>query len=239
MNVTIDEAARELQQAAEQADIIILNEFSEAWREREEGRFKKQFPHGYVTWINDNIEKMAIFSRQPFHVQQRSGRVEKNAHLRLLFPSLGLTMFVFHGLTPVNEFAKTERDWELSRIARELKRMHSPSMIIGDFNQTPYATRFQNALREGDLHLAPFPEGIKPTWPDSWYSMPLEIPLDHLLVNLNVRICKREVIPITGSDHSAVMNVLQLLPEKLDFSDQKNVTPPPKMRLKIKTSPAS
>lgn len=217
-NWMINEAARELQKAAERADIVIFNEFAEEWREREEGRFKQLFPNAYVTWINGNIEKMAIFSRQPFHVQQRAGRVDKNAHLRLIFPTLGLTLFTYHGFTPLSAEWVRERDREILRIARELRKMHSPGLLTGDFNQTPYASSFQHALSEGHLKLAPFPEGIRPTWPDSWFTAPFEIPLDHMLVNEHVRVCKREMINIPGSDHSAILNVLQLLPQVPDFS---------------------
>lgn len=218
-NWMIDAAADELQKAAERADIVIFNEFSEEWREREEGRFKKLFPHGYITWISGNIEKMAIFSREPFHVQQRSGRVDKNAHLRLIFPTLGLTLFTYHGFTPINEKWVVERDREILRMARELKRMHSPGVLTGDFNQTPYATSFQKALEAGGLKLAPFPRGIRPTWPDSWFTALFEIPIDHMLANEHVRVCKRKVINIPGSDHGAVLNVIQLLPDAPDFSE--------------------
>lgn len=217
-NWQINEAARELQKAAERADIVIFNEFAEEWREREEGRFKRLFPHGYITWIDGNIEKMAIFSRQPFTVVQRSGHADKNAHLRLIFPTLGLTLYTYHGFTPINRGWVRERDREILRIATEMKRLHSPALLTGDFNQTPYATSFQQALRAGGLRLAPFPEGIRPTWPDGWATAPFEIPIDHMLVNANVRICERIVYNIPGSDHGAVLNVLQLLPEVPDFS---------------------
>lgn len=216
-NWMIGDAAQELQKAAALADIVIFNEFSEQWRAREEGSFKKQFPHGYITWIKGNIEKMAIFSRVPFTVQQRSGRVENNAHLRLLFPTLGLTLFTYHGFTPISERWVAERDYEILRIARDMERMHSPGVLVGDFNQTPYATNFQKALKAGDLHLAPFPRGIRPTWPDSWLTAFFEIPIDHLLSNANVRVCKRKVINVPGSDHGAVLNVLQLLPDAPNF----------------------
>ena len=218
-NMNINEAAKTLQKAAERADIVIFNEFAEEWREREEGRFKSLFPHGFVTWISSNIEKMAIFSRQPFHVQQRSGFVEKNAHLRLIFPTLGLTLFTYHGFTPMNAYWVQERDREMLRIAKELRRMHSPGLLTGGFNQTPYATRFQQMLFEGDLRLAPFPQGVLPTWPDGWFTAPLEIPLDHMLVNKHVRVCSREVINIPGSDHSAILNTLQLLPSVPNYGE--------------------
>lgn len=236
-NWMIPEASRALQKAAERADIVILNEFSEIWRAQEEERYKKLFPHSYITWIEGNIEKIAIFSRHSFHVQQISGRVDQNAHLRLIFPSLGLTVYTYHGFTPINERWQKERNREIARIANELKRMHSPGVLTGDFNQTPYATHFQNALKEGELRLAPFPEGIRPTWPDTLFTAPLEIPLDHMLINDNVRVCAREVINIPGSDHSAVMNVLQLLPEVPDFSKEPAGNMPPRMILR--TSRAS
>lgn len=232
-NWMINEAAGELQKAAERADIVILNEFDEEWRKREGKRFKKLFPHDYVTWINGNIEKIAIFSRQNFQVQQRSGRVDRNAHLRLIFPKWGLTLYTYHGFTPINKRWKRERDREILRIANEMERIHSPGVLTGDFNQTPYATRFQNALAEGGLHLAPFPEGISPTWPDTLLTKPLAIPLDHMLVNKNVRVCRREIIDIPGSDHSAVLNVLQLMPEAPDFSKLPSGNPPPRMVLRI------
>lgn len=217
-NWRINSAAQALEKAAEKADIVIFNEFAEEWRAREEGRFKQLFPHGYITWINGNIEKIAIFSRQPFTVQQRSGHADKNAHLRLIFPNLGLTLYTYHGFTPISAGWVRERDREILRISTEMKRLHSPAVLTGDFNQTPYASSFQEALQAGNLKLAPFPQGVRPTWPDGLATAPLEIPIDHMLVNANVRFCKRIVYDIPGSDHGAVLNVLQLLPEVPDFT---------------------
>lgn len=211
-NWNIGQAGKALRDLAKDADIVILNEFDEAWREQEEEAFLRKFPHHYVTWIEADIEKMAIFSRQPFEVQQRAGRVSNHAHLRLLFPSYGLTLISYYGFAPINARMTSERNYELMRIAEYMKRLHSPAIVMGDFNQTPYATAMQNAMREGGLHFAPFPHGIAPSWPRlNAYTLPLEIPIDHLLANEHVRICKNKVIHIPGSDHGAVRTMLQPL----------------------------
>lgn len=216
-NWNLDDSARQLRKMAEQADIVVFNEFDVNWRGQKEGEFARMFPHHYVTWIRGDIEKFAIFSREPFEVQQVSGRIPKNAHLRLLFPSYGLTLVSYHGLTPISESWTHERNHELLRIARDLKRMQSPALVLGDFNQTPYTVAMQQAMREGGLHMAHFPHGLMPTWPSAGITFPLQIPIDHLLANPYARICKRKVVDVAGSDHSAIRTIIEPIAFVPDF----------------------
>jgi endonuclease/exonuclease/phosphatase (EEP) superfamily protein YafD len=216
-NWNLDGSAKQLRKMAEQADIVVFNEFDVNWRAQKEGEFAKMFPHHYVTWIKGEIEKFAIFSREPFEVQQVSGRIAKNAHLRLLFPSYGLTLVSYHGLTPISASWTNERNHELLRIARDMKKLQSPALVLGDFNQTPYTLAMQKAMREGELQMAHFPHGLMPTWPSAGITFPLQIPIDHLLVNRYARICKRKVIDVAGSDHSAVRTIIQPIEFVPDF----------------------
>lgn len=228
-NTHADDAANALIRLSEQADIVVINEFNPEWRKQQADRFKKRFPHSFVTWKDGNIEEMAIFSREPFSVQQRSGWVANNAHLRLTFPTLGLTFVTYHGFTPLDAYRKRERDREIRRIAKDMKRLHSPALLTGDFNQSPYATSFQRALTAGSLWFAPFPQGLLPTWPRMWFTVPFVIPIDHMLVNEHARICRREVISIPGSDHGAVLNEILLLPDVPNFSELQHPAKTPRI----------
>lgn len=216
-NWNLDAAFERLREAAQDVDIVVFNEFEEEWRERALEEFSDSFPHHFITWIKGDIESFAIFSKEPFEVRQHSGRIHKNAHLRLLFPSYGLTFAVYHGYAPITELGVQERNYELMRIAQDFNRMSSPALVMGDFNQTPYATAMQEAMREGRLYIAHFPHGLAPTWPKPKWALPFGIPIDHLLANDHIRICKRRVIDVPGTDHGAVRTVLQPLPSVPEF----------------------
>lgn len=223
-NWNLDAALDLLRTSSEDVDIVVFNEFEEEWRERAIKAFSDRFPYHYITWVRADIESFAIFSREPFEVRQHSGRIRNNAHLRLLFPSYGLTFAVYHGFAPITERGVRERNHELMRIAQDFDRMHSPALVMGDFNQTPYATAMQDAMRAGKLRIAHFPHGLAPTWPKPKLAFPFGIPIDHLLANEHIRICKRRVIDVPGTDHGAVRTVVQPLRSVPSFGDMPQFT---------------
>ncbi|MCB0188689.1 MAG: endonuclease/exonuclease/phosphatase family protein [Caldilineaceae bacterium] len=77
-------------------------------------------------------------------------------------------------------------------------------IIAGDFNVTPWSTRFVRLLQTGDLQDSLRGFGLQNSWPTD---LPLVagIPIDHALHSAGMVTLDRKILPTTGSDHAALL----------------------------------
>lgn len=73
-------------------------------------------------------------------------------------------------------------------------------IVIGDFNSTPWATRFRQTLVVDELVNSQLGFGLQPTWPSQLPAF-LRIPIDHCLHSPTFTTLRREVGAKIGSDH--------------------------------------
>lgn len=77
-----------------------------------------------------------------------------------------------------------------------------PTVIIGDFNCTPWSPYFKDLISQSGLHDSRLGFGFKSTWkannPIFW------LPIDHALVSPNVQVLDFESFPTQISDHKAI-----------------------------------
>lgn len=74
-------------------------------------------------------------------------------------------------------------------------------IIMGDFNMTPWSTRFWKLLRDGELLNSQRGFGLQNTWPSN---IPLifGIPIDHAVHSRGIQTLKRKVVRTNGTDHA-------------------------------------
>jgi endonuclease/exonuclease/phosphatase family metal-dependent hydrolase len=80
----------------------------------------------------------------------------------------------------------------------------SRSLVAGDFNAAStshYHKRFRTSVPLRDSREG---FGRQVSWPSKWWTAPFRIAIDHALIGADIRVIKREIVPIPGSDHSAV-----------------------------------
>lgn len=209
-NYRQEKAAETLINLSKQADIMVLNEYNYRWRGHTFSEFSKEFPYRYLTSSDSQMPWIGIFSRFPFTVTERPGAVKSNGSLKVVFPTKGFNLFTYHGFTPIKAGWALERNRELEKIGYEVYRQERPAILTGDFNQTPYATRFARVADRDGIRFGPFPEGVEPSWPDSWITWPfLGIPIDHVLMNQRAFLCSRHLVDMPGADHRVSINELQ------------------------------
>lgn len=75
--------------------------------------------------------------------------------------------------------------------------------IIGDFNQTPWGSRFQTLLTDGKLINGQRGFGLQTTWPANLPAL-LRIPIDHTVHSDKVILFEREVGGDWGGDHRPI-----------------------------------
>lgn len=72
-------------------------------------------------------------------------------------------------------------------------------LIIGDFNTTPWSQRFQQLLKDGDLHNGQRGFGLQGTWP-AWSGLPL-LPIDLCIHSKHLRITDYTTDSAFHGDH--------------------------------------
>ena len=83
-----------------------------------------------------------------------------------------------------------------------------PLVVAGDFNMTPYSTRYGNLRRDSGLRRAS--GGLNTTWPA--LMTPLGLALDHFLVGAKVRRAAMRVGPRLWSDYRPIIGTFELGP---------------------------
>lgn len=77
-----------------------------------------------------------------------------------------------------------------------------PTVIIGDFNCTPWSPYFKDMLSQSELSDARLGFGFLSTWKAN--SILFWLPIDHALVSPSIRVLNFETFPTEVSDHKAI-----------------------------------
>jgi endonuclease/exonuclease/phosphatase (EEP) superfamily protein YafD len=87
-----------------------------------------------------------------------------------------------------------------------VKRIKGPVVVAGDFNMTPFSTRFGTLLQEARLRRAK--GGLNTTWPTQL--TPMGFSLDHILVGKGIGSAVMRTGSRLGSDHLPVVGTFDL-----------------------------
>ena len=148
---------------------------------------------------------MAAIARVPV----QSSRVRRDNPLRLAAIEVRLewegSPLIVHGIhtfPPVGRRGTTSRDQQLSRLAREIGSASDSTLVVGDFNATPWSAATVEFEQASRLRNAQRGFGYQPTWPRN---LPVVgIPIDPSYHSADLTILEREVGPSLGSDHRSV-----------------------------------
>ena len=88
------------------------------------------------------------------------------------------------------------------------KIQFEPLVVLGDFNTTPWSYHFRELIINGQLLDGRRGLGILPTWPAKFF--PLQIPIDHILLNDGARVVNMQTSTGLSSDHRTIWADLQL-----------------------------
>lgn len=99
--------------------------------------------------------------------------------------------------------------------SRDLAALHraaevpGPVALLGNLNADPWQPQFRS-VASGRLRDAAdvLGQGLRPTWP-SWSLLPV-LPLDHVLVGGGIGVSALSSVPISGTDHRALLATVQV-----------------------------
>jgi endonuclease/exonuclease/phosphatase (EEP) superfamily protein YafD len=124
-----------------------------------------------------------------------------------------LQVLALHTRWPVTPALQRARDRALQRAAALAGGQPSASIVLGDFNLTPYAPAFARLVQSSGLRDALDGRAWRPTWQASFW--PLALPIDHVLVPPDACVLDTAIGPDIGSDHRPVLVTLRL-PQRMD-----------------------
>jgi len=77
------------------------------------------------------------------------------------------------------------------------------AILVGDLNATPWSAAFMRLLVQAKLYDSAVATGYQRSWPSS--TLPLGIPIDHVLLSAQFEVKQRTIGPAIGSDHRPVV----------------------------------
>jgi endonuclease/exonuclease/phosphatase (EEP) superfamily protein YafD len=170
--------------------------------------------HGSAWFIATNpSQTIRLIGSQIIHLPAASARPILETTVQI--HRRKIVLLCFHAIRPqsqdrlayqVEEFAALSR-WSQAKIAQQ-----QALIVVGDFNDTPWSTRFRQLLAESGLQLAKPSWGVHPTWPTGLPEF-LRIPIDHGLLSPNLAAHKYQVGQAINSDHAPI--VMDLLVTEL------------------------
>ena len=207
-----------------QPSILVLQELTNSW-ENGIGETLAQFP--YSAKISKNAmydidfmlpnflkpkEKLLIglYSHLPFErimIDRSNDFPISYIRGSFKFKEKVFTLFGVHLTSPVGKNRTNLRNKQLVSLAEEIQKNNQPTVVVGDFNITPWSPYFKEFIQKTRLHDARKGIGVYPTWLAKF--APLAIPIDHGLTSSGIKVGSFSLGTNFDSDH---------LPIILDFT---------------------
>ena len=110
------------------------------------------------------------------------------------------------------------RNLQLESIGNYLKDSQTSTILLGDFNLTPWSPYYQRLVKTANLHNTRMGFGILPTWLrgtdyvefPSWSFPILNIPIDHILITKDIKVLRTYTGDPGNSDHAPLISELAI-----------------------------
>ncbi len=182
------------------ADVIALQETT-PWSYDPPAELIELYPYA-APLIWEYHQSVILLSRHPIqHFDIRDGR-----GFGLVFPSAEIeidgrliSVIAVHPPYPIRERYMSVRRRYLEAMAEAVADAEHPTIMLGDFNTTPYSPLWNDLMEATELRNAADGYGYVATWLSmfGWFG----IPIDHVLVDSSVAVRDVTVGAPNGSDH--------------------------------------
>ncbi|MFO0782125.1 MAG: endonuclease/exonuclease/phosphatase family protein [Phycisphaerales bacterium] len=197
------------------ADVLCVVECNTPWlaalkQARENGQLV--WPHCIAQAHDDAAIGIAILSRFPLEqaqILQLPGARNLHAVATAVTPGGSVRVLAVHPMSPVSIRCVGMRNDELAWLAGMCAASSAPTLVVGDFNETPYGRAFAQFVDTTGYASARNVAGVCPTWPGQLarehLPMLAGIPIDHVLMSRHFAPVQMQVGPYLGSDHLPVV----------------------------------
>lgn len=112
----------------------------------------------------------------------------------------GVAFLGIHPLAPTTEERAALRDAQIEFAAEWAAEQSGPTVVVGDFNATPWSHPFRALMAATDLHNSQRGYGVEASFPTTSF-FAFRVPIDHLLHSDDLVVSDRVLGPPMGSDH--------------------------------------
>lgn len=181
-------------------DVLVVLEASDAYVQK--WGLEAWFPHRIVVPRPDPFG-IALLSRHPIKRHTVVDSTEATPRIEAVIDWQGteLTLVAFHPMPPISVVDHAQRNRSLGELTSRLSEV--PTVIVGDFNATPWSSAFAAPQRNGFVRAS----GLSPTWPAAWAGL-MGLPIDQVIVSRHWAVSDHAVGPDIGSDHLPVIVTL-------------------------------
>ncbi|MEE8306309.1 MAG: endonuclease/exonuclease/phosphatase family protein [Gammaproteobacteria bacterium] len=194
------------QLAAEQATVVVLQEYTFRWAS-DLARLRDQYPH-HVEFPRDDNFGLALYSRWPLVSAEAISLGGSTAAIvaDLESPNGPLRIITVHLRPPLSEDWAAQQTRQFDALTEFAIQADIPLAVAGDFNATPWSPNFKRWIDTARLQNGIQSGGPAYTWPTG---LPIfRIPIDACVVNNGLRvIAQRRGSPL-GSDHYPLVTTL-------------------------------
>lgn len=188
----------------EQPDVLVVEEVSPAWKAKLES--VPGYRYHQVLPSSDSFG-IAVLSRHPMRVLAPNGPATREAMFKttdidveIEWQGERVRVLATHPMPPIRSYLDALRDKYLAESAQSLGGASDPSLLVGDFNATPWSGAAVGIRRAG----LDFSSALIPTWP-AMFGVFAVIPIDHVVINKRWGVVNRQRGPDIGSDHFPIM----------------------------------
>jgi len=206
-NTHFEETATQL--ATYQPDIFIIHEAGPLWGEHL-NEFQTTYPYLQITQ-ETGVHGIVMGSKIPGTFQE----IPLGTEVGLEFiPSSAepsgpsYRLLAVHPQAPVTPAYATERNAQFSDITTYVNSSPLPTLVVGDFNSTPWSPYFQDLLSDTKLQDTRLGFGIIPTW--HAHNFLFQLPIDFVLASSQFQTLDFRSTEKTSSDHRGIFTLLHL-----------------------------
>lgn len=190
------------------ADLVVFLDSTDEWLDSAE------LAHPYKAQTDlplDRAYGITVFSKDSVDTEILRASQVRDAVVRIE-ASIGDQPVVVYAIQsrPGSNVTDAEyRDEYLKEVSRMARGETQPTVVVGDFQATPWSHAFRDLSDTADLQNSMEGFGLQTTWPaDRWAFF--RIPIDHLLHSSELTTIDRYLGPSLGVDHRPLVVELGL-----------------------------
>ncbi len=185
-------------------DIILFLEINNRWNESLKA-IKETFPYAVTRPREDNFG-IVLYSKYPIIKEDIINLTDTLQGVPTIYAKVKLNngdinVIGTHPLPPISKEYEYLRNEQLTKLAEFLKDKQKSSILMGDFNATPWSYYMLKFLDESNYQDSN-PGIFRATW--NKYHPLFAIPLDYIMTSKDIRIISHFIGNNIGSDHSLV-----------------------------------
>lgn len=183
----------------ENPDLFVIHEAGPQWW-NVLGNFADEYPYLTITQ-ETGVHGIVMGSRVPGTYEE----IPLGTKFGLLFTPDDQTFQILavHPFAPITGAYAAERNAQFADIVSFVKESTVPTIVVGDFNSTPWSPYFQQLLEESGLSDSRLSFGIVPTW--HAHNFLFQLPIDFALVSADILVSDFYSAQKNSADHLPIV----------------------------------